>query len=169
MYQGRMAVAKRSKRKSQKAKRSPQIAALRRTLALERQQRKEALEQQTATSEILRVIASTPNDTQPVFDAIVRSAAKLCNASFSNMQRFDGEYMHLVASHNFTSESLHEFATQFPMRPDPKWLAGRAVLSGQIVHVEDLFEDSAFPRALAIAGGWRSMLSVPLFGEGVPM
>jgi GAF domain-containing protein len=130
---------------------------------------REALDQQTATSEILRVISSTPTDAQPVFDAIVRSAAKLCDAAFANMQRFDGEYMHLVGSHNFTTDSLRDFAAQFPMLPDRKWLAGRAVLTRQVVHVADILEDSAFPRALAVSGGWRSMLSVPMLRDGVPM
>ena len=57
----------------------------------------EALEQQTATSEILRVISSSPTDLQPVFDIIAESAAKLCGAEASTVTRFDGEWVHLVA------------------------------------------------------------------------
>ena len=52
---------------------------------------KEALEQQTATAEILRVIASSPTDVQPVFDAIVRSAGRLCDGWFGGIYRYDGE------------------------------------------------------------------------------
>src|SRR5678816_1914267 len=61
---------------------------------------REALEQQTATSEILRVISSSPTDVQPVFDAIVRAAVRLCQAVQSNVQLFDGQLMHFVAAHN---------------------------------------------------------------------
>src|SRR5262249_50375412 len=57
----------------------------------------EALEQQTATGEILRVISSSPTDVQPVFDTIVRSAVQLCGARFGVLHRFDGERLHLAA------------------------------------------------------------------------
>src|SRR5262249_40514506 len=60
----------------------------------------EALEQQTATSEILRVISSSPTDVQPVFDTIVRSAVRLCGGLFSALYQFDGELIHSVAQHN---------------------------------------------------------------------
>src|SRR5262249_45853588 len=60
---------------------------------------KEALEQQTATSEILRVISSSPTDIQPVFDTIVRSALRLCDGLFSALFRYDGELLSLVAHH----------------------------------------------------------------------
>src|SRR4029453_12313101 len=63
----------------------------------------ESLEQQTATAEILRVISSSPTDTQPVFDTIVRSAARLCDGMFCSAFRFDGERLHRVASYNFSS------------------------------------------------------------------
>src|SRR5512132_800017 len=68
----------------------------------------EALEQQTATSEILRVISSSPTDVQPVFDTIVRSAVRLCDGLFSSLYRFDGEMVHPVAQHNYTPEALEE-------------------------------------------------------------
>src|SRR5262249_33038480 len=61
----------------------------------------ESLEQQTATSEILRVISSSPTDTQPMFEAIVRSAARLCDALFGSAFRFDGE-LHRIAHHNLS-------------------------------------------------------------------
>src|SRR5260370_34189620 len=66
----------------------------------------EALEQQTATSEILRVISQSPTDVQPVFDAIVRSAVRLCDGLYGSAIRFDGELMHLAAAHNCTPEVL---------------------------------------------------------------
>ena len=65
----------------------------------------EALEQQTATAEILRVISRSPTDIQPVFDAIVHSAVRLCDATFCNLVRVDGELLHQVAQHNFRPEA----------------------------------------------------------------
>jgi len=60
----------------------------------------EAREQQMATAEILRVIRTSPNDVQPVFETIVRNAVSLCGGLFANVFRFDGELLHYVASHN---------------------------------------------------------------------
>jgi len=135
--------------------------------ALERE--REALEQQTATSDILRVISSSPTDVQPVFDAIVRSSVPLCDAESSNLQRFDGERMHLVAAHNFQSEAYTEFSRLFPMRPERKWIGCRAVLDQAVVHVADLFEEQEFPAHLARKSGWRCVLAVPMLREGLPV
>src|SRR5260370_13901984 len=77
----------------------------------------EALEQQTATAEILRVISSSPTDVQPVFDTIVRSAVRLCAGLFSALYQFDGELLHQVAQHNFTPEALEEVRRISPVRP----------------------------------------------------
>jgi hypothetical protein len=77
----------------------------------------EALEQQTATSEILRVISSSPTDAQPVFDAIVKSAVRLCGGLGSSVFRFDGELIHFVAHHNFTPEGLEAFQQAYPLHP----------------------------------------------------
>src|SRR4029453_13320561 len=77
----------------------------------------EALEQQTATSEILRVITSPPPPLQPVFDAIARSAVDLCGARFSIVFQFDGELLHVAAHHNFTPDIRELTQRLFPMRP----------------------------------------------------
>ena len=130
---------------------------------------KEALEQQTATVEILKVISASPTDVQPVFDAIVRSAVPLCDAESSNLQGFDGERMHLLAAHNFQSEAHAEFARIFPMRPERKWIGCRAVLDKSVVHIADLFEEQEFPTPLARKSGWRCVLAVPMLREGVPI
>ena len=73
--------------------RDTEIARLARELA-------EAREQQIATSEVLRVIGTSPSDEQPVYQTIVRSAVSLCGSLFANVFRFDGELLHFVASHN---------------------------------------------------------------------
>ena len=77
----------------------------------------EALEQQTATSEILRVIASSPTDLQPVFDAIVDSAARLCDATFAALHRFDGQVLTFVAQHGMTEPEIQETRRRFPLPP----------------------------------------------------
>src|SRR5207302_5594275 len=86
----------------------------------------EALEQQTATSEILRVISQSQTDVQPVFDTIVRSAVKLCDGLFSSLFRFDGELIHLIAQHNFTLEALEAAHRVYPAPPTRALLTGRA-------------------------------------------
>ena len=80
----------------------------------------EALERQTATAEILRVISRSPTDVQPVFDTIVRSAVRLCDGLHGFVGRFDGELIHFVAQYNYTPEALQMMQRMYPRRPDRK-------------------------------------------------
>src|SRR5215472_13023003 len=123
---------------------------------------KEALEQQTATAEILRVISSSPTDVQPVFDTIVRSAVRLCDGLYGFVSRFDGELIHVAAHHNYTPEGLRALHQMYPIRPGRQLVTGRAILTGAIVHVEDALADPEYAQDFARAGGWRSMLAVPM-------
>ena len=91
----------------------------------------EALEQQTATSEILGVISSSPTDVQPVFDAIARNAARLCDAQFCHVFRSDGQLLHLAAHHGVTTEGIEALRRAWPIPPSPGTAAGRAVLSAR--------------------------------------
>jgi GAF domain-containing protein len=129
----------------------------------------EALEQQTATSEILRVISQSPTDVQPVFDTIVRSASMLCDGVQSNLQQFDGELLHLVATHNWRQEGLDKARTSYPMRPHQRQGAGRAVQSRSVVHIPDVLEDPEYNPDSARLGGFRSVLSVPMLRDGRPV
>ena len=130
----------------------------------------EALEQQTATSEILRVISSSPTDVQPVFDTIVRSAVRLCDGLFSALFQFDGELLHLVAQHNFTPEALEEARRIFPARPSRGLGAGRAILERAVVHIPDVEVDPEYQhQALSRAIGFRSGLFVPMLRDGAPI
>ncbi len=126
----------------------------------------QALEQQTATSEILRVISSSPTDVQPVFNTIVRNAVVLCEALFGAVFRFDGNLIHLVAHHNFTPEVLELVSHLYPMRPGRDQATGRVILSGALVHLHDALADPEYRREVAVRGGWRSMLAVPMSREG---
>jgi GAF domain-containing protein len=130
----------------------------------------EALEQQTATAEILRVISSSPTDVQPVFDTIVSSAARLCDGLFGALYRFDGELLHLVAHYNYTPEALEAAHRVFPGRPSRGGGPGRAILDRAVAHIPDVQLDleHRYP-AVARAVGWRSGLFVPMLREGAPI
>jgi signal transduction histidine kinase len=131
----------------------------------------EALDQQTATSEILRAIAHAQTDVQPVFDTIVQSAVRLCDGLFSALFQFDGELIHHVAQHNFTPEALEEMHRIFPTRPTRALLPGRAILDRSVVHIPDVLELDPEFRVQAVARtlGMRSGVWVPMLREGTPI
>ncbi len=125
-----------------------------------------ATERQTATAEILRVISSSPTDVQPVFDAIVPSAVRLCDGLYGFVGRFDGEQIHIAAHHNYTPDALRVVQEMYPMRPSRQQVSGRVILTRSVVQIEDLVEDPEYVQRLARAGGWRASLGVPLLREG---
>ena len=130
----------------------------------------EALEQQAATSEVLSIIRRSPADAQPVFDAIVESAARLCGAIFSVVYLYDGDHLRVAATKNFTREARSRIeALQQLSRPDRSHAGGRAILDCAIIHLADVLEDPEYSRELALAGGWRAVLAVPLLRDGKPV
>jgi GAF domain-containing protein len=132
---------------------------------------KEALEQQTVTSEILRVIASSPTDLQPVLDAVAENAARVCGADDAIIHRIDGEVLRAVAHHGPVP--------MFPPIGSPEGLAirgsitGRAVLERRAIHIHDVaaLSEAEFPvaRRNQQLTGQRTTLAAPLLGEGVPI
>jgi len=129
----------------------------------------EALEQQTATSEVLRVISQSQTDVQPVFDTIVRSAIRLCDGVQGSLQRFDGELMHLVAAHLRRPDAAELLQRLYPMRPDKSRASFRAVLTRAVVNIGDVLEESGYALDIADFSGFRSVLSVPMLREGNPV
>jgi GAF domain-containing protein len=129
----------------------------------------EALEHQTAIGEVLNVITRSPTDAQPVFDAIVQSAARLCSAVFSVVWLYDGYLLHHVANNNFTPEVLKRVLQTYPKRPDRSTVGERAVLDGRTSHVPDLLSDPEYSHELARAGNWRSAMAVPMLRDGKPI
>jgi GAF domain-containing protein/anti-sigma regulatory factor (Ser/Thr protein kinase) len=127
---------------------------------------KEALEQQTATAEILKVISGSQTDVQPVFDAIVRSAVRLCGGEHSVAARFDGEQLHALAFHGFSPGAMKVAARMFPMRPGMQNLTGRAVLKRDVVVIPDMLADPDYSHEFAMAGAWRSGFAVPMIRDG---
>jgi GAF domain-containing protein len=127
----------------------------------------EALEQQTATSEILRVISGSPTDVKPVFDTIVNSVLALCRAQFANVFTYDGELIHLAAYVNVHSEFVEEMHKHYPMKPGRATAVARAIGTGRVATIEDVLADHDYGMANAASvGGFRSILAVPLLRDG---
>jgi signal transduction histidine kinase/DNA-binding response OmpR family regulator len=126
----------------------------------------ESLRQQSAAGEILKAISNSPSDVQPVFQVIAQNAVALCGALFGAVFRFDGERIHMIAHHNLTPDVLTLLNELYPMRPSREQATGRAILSGALVHVQDVAADSEYRREVASTGGWQSMLAVPMTREG---
>jgi signal transduction histidine kinase len=130
----------------------------------------EALEQQTATSEILRVISRSPTDVQPVFDAIVKGAVRLCEAAFATVNRFDGSLTTLGAQYNLSPEELEVVQTRvFPFRPTRDTVSGRALLDRATVHIHDIGKDHEYTPVVRALERYRTGLSVPMLRGGVPI
>jgi signal transduction histidine kinase len=158
--------ANRRRTASRVDRRPPSGANLREQLDQSRRELKEALEHQTATSEVLDLISRTPTNVQPVFNAIIESAVRLCDAVFGVVWRYDGELLHYAASHNFTPDVLDQIFKAYPKRPDRSIAAGRAILDGRIAHVPDMLADPGYAHELALAGNWRASLAVPMLHDG---
>lgn len=127
---------------------------------------REALEQQTATSEILRVISSSPTDVQPILDAIAQSATRLCEAFDVSIFRVDGDRLAFVAHHGPIAQRHGDFSLPLVRGT----VGGRSVLESRTVQVADLQnEEREFPDAVEHARtfGFRTILSVPLLREGI--
>ena len=145
-------------------------AVVKDSLAALSRELKEAREQQAATDEVLSIMRRSPADAQPVFDAIVQSATRICEAMFSVVYLYDGDHLRIAATKNFTLEAALQLnETQQLKRPDRSHLGGRAILDRAVVHIPDVLEDPEYSRELALAGGWRAVLAIPLDRDGKAM
>ena len=130
----------------------------------------ESLEQQTATSEVLQVISSSPGDLQPVFEAILEKAVRICDAKFGTINRWDGEALHLVASHNLPP-AFAEFRRRTPFRPGSGNPISRMLVTKTVSHIEDLAREQGYlernaPAVAAVElGGVRTHLVVPMLKD----
>jgi signal transduction histidine kinase/HAMP domain-containing protein len=129
----------------------------------------EALEQQTATAEILRVISGSPTDVQPVFDAIARNAARLCDARFVLVYCLEDDDVQLISHHNFPVDALEQFRRTFSHRlSEGGTVVAQAMLRRSFVHIPDILQKSDVSEAvreLARSAGYRSVLAVPMMRE----
>jgi GAF domain-containing protein len=129
----------------------------------------EALEQQTATAEILRVISGSPTDIQPVFDTIARSAMRLCDGAFAVVIRYDGDLMHLGAYAHVTTEGAKLLQQNYPRRPGRDHIAGRAIVEGTVIHVADVQADAEYGPVYQHVHRHRSSIAVPMLRDGRPI
>ncbi len=130
----------------------------------------EALDQQAATSEILRLISQVRSTAQPVFEAIAAAALKLFGARTASVFTFDGTLLHAAALAIVDPEALAAVRKLFPRTPGRDTAAGRAVLTHSVVAIPDVLEDSDDGvKGAAVAADFRSVLSVPLMREGSPI
>src|SRR5262249_15562231 len=123
----------------------------------------ESLEQQTATSEILKVISRSPTDIQPVFETIVRSASMVCGAVDAAIFFRDEQSIRLAA-HGGPIQA-HPLGTRFAL--SEATVAGNTILSARSIHVEDLLTAADYPegRVYARQFGYRTTLAVPLIRD----
>jgi GAF domain-containing protein len=133
----------------------------------------EALEQQTATSEVLQVISSSPGDLEPVFASMLEKAIRVCEATFGNIYRWDGEAFYLLATKN-TPQAFAEYRRSASpvIRPAPNTLFGRLAAARKLIHIPDLAADQLYsektsPAVVAAVelGGVRTILVVPMLKE----
>jgi two-component system NtrC family sensor kinase len=127
----------------------------------------EALEQQTATSEVLRVIASSPADLQPVLDTLIANAVKLSGATKGHVRQYDGEFLRVVAHFGETAEQIALYHSR-PVPAVPERSGGRAITEKKPIHILDV-QAEANVSEIARQTGERTRLAVPLLREGAPI
>ena len=130
----------------------------------------EALEQQTATSNVLQVISSFPGNLEPVFATMLENAVRLCDAKFGSINRWDGEALHLVGTYN-VPPAFAEFRKRTPFRPGPENPISRMLMTKTVIHFHDLATEQGYiernPTFVAAVelGGVRTFLAVPMLKE----
>ena len=131
----------------------------------------EALEQQTATSEVLQVISRSPGDLEPVFEAMLANAMRLCEAKFGTINLHDGNQFRIVAEYNVPPTFTATRLRQGPFRPHPASGHANVVRTKQVVHIDDLTatppyrEGDPAVTAMADLGGARTIVVVPMLKE----
>jgi len=133
---------------------------------------RESLEQQTATSEVLQVISSSPGELEPVFQAMLENAMRICEATFGNLLLADGESLRSAVRHNYPAEYLDMYKAG-PLRPGPHTGLGRLMATKRVVHIADLKADQAYAEgdplrvmAVEVLKG-RTFLAVPMLKDDV--
>ena len=135
----------------------------------------EALEQQTATSEVLAIISASPGNLEPVFAAILEKAVRICDAGFGNVERWDGATMEYVASHK-TPPAFAEARRRIVYRPDPELFISRMLRTKRVVQIADAASEKAYIKrrlplfvAAVELGGARTILLVPMLMNNEPI
>ena len=146
-----------------------QLKACRQKLAHARERLIEATKQQTATSEVLRIISNSPSEIQSVLDALAENAARLCDAGNARIWRLGDNLLRLVASYGESSATIDG---REGLPADRDTVTGRAACDRRTIHVHDLAaEGSDYPvgSRLVKDTGWRTTLATPLLREDTPI
>ncbi len=132
---------------------------------------RQSLEQQTATADVLKVISSSPGALEPVFNAMLENATRICEAKFGHMFRYDGAF-HTVATYN-TPAPFKEFLIRGPVAANPETILGQIVRDPRTIQIEDASKMEIYTQRhpFAVAGvelgGIRTLLTVPMIKDGV--
>ena len=140
-------------------------SALKKKFEAKAEELREALEQQTATGEVLRVIASSPTELQPVLDTLLANAVKLSGAKQGHIRRSDGEFLRVVAHYNETSERIAVLEAN-PLPLNSNIAAAQAFIQRKPIHLLDTQVEAQGFHVLARQTGVRTLLTVPLLREG---
>src|ERR1700730_6497671 len=131
----------------------------------------EALAQQTAASEVLKVISSSPGELQPVFEAMLANAVRICDAKFGFMNRYDGDNWKIAAVHGAAPAYTEYLQQRGYKRPGPETVVARIARTKQMVHITDLAASRGYAERDAVVvaavelGGVRTLLGVPMLKE----
>ncbi|NRF69355.1 GAF domain-containing protein [Aquincola sp. S2] len=129
---------------------------------------RDALDRQTAISDVLSVMSESPGRAEPVFDVLMDRAMRLFGCPTVVVFRYDGELLHLVAERNWSATG-QPVINHEPAAPNPHLVSGRVILSGEVQVVEDIATADPEYNHWGRAGGWRRMLGAPLLKDGAPV
>src|SRR5215467_8434758 len=164
------AAPRQRRRAPRRARRPRGPLSEKKNIALLTHELSEAREQQAATSEVLRVIASSPGELQPVFEAILANATRLCGAKFGTLYLCDGDAFRAAAFHNAPAAFIEARKDKL-LRPGPDTSLGQAARTKRVAHVLDSMERESYRQrdpfvvAGAELGGYRTIVSVPMLKE----
>src|SRR5450759_3622776 len=151
-------------------RRKPSAADANEKIALLEHRLRESLQEQTATSEVLKVISSSPNDLEPVFQAVLANATRICGAKFGTLYLYEGDAFYATAFHN-APLAFVEARKNRPLHPAPDSTLGRAAKTKQVAQILDSTKGEAYRQrdpfvvAGAELGGYRTIVSVPMLKE----
>jgi signal transduction histidine kinase len=162
---------KRSRAPSAVRQASSSLADLQQKVSALSHELAEALEQQAATSEVLRVISSSPGDLKPVFHAMLQNATRICEAKFGILWLCEGDGFRSVALHNLPPAYAEQRQREPVIRPGPGTGLGRVAKTKQVIHVADVRAEAAYierdPLRVSTVelGGYRTVLDVPMLKD----